>query len=311
MPAPAIAALLFLLGPHDPAATAAPQTTEVPVTEVLVSAWGTHDVHRVDIRTGEDLGQFVATNSGGLHTPNGLAWGPDGNLYVASADTSQVLRYDGRTGAFIDIFASEPINRASFIAFGADSHLYVCSTNDDRVLRFDGTTGAFLDTFIEGPELDWPAGLNWREGELLVSAFGNHALLRYDGADGDYLGRLTDQPAKPLYTRVEPDGSVWVAEYAGNRLARYDGTTGDLLGAISGGGLNGPVGQVLLPDGSLLVASFNNNRLIRFDPGTGQALSTWAGITRPNDLLLVPPRAPGDAGGPAPTGVHTTTRVRP
>jgi DNA-binding beta-propeller fold protein YncE len=33
-------------------------------------------------------------------TPTGLAFGPDGNLYVASTGTNGVLRYDGTTGEF-------------------------------------------------------------------------------------------------------------------------------------------------------------------------------------------------------------------
>jgi len=38
-----------------------------------------------------------------LHPPPGL--GPDGNLYVTSRSNA-VLRYDGKTGAFLDVFAS-------------------------------------------------------------------------------------------------------------------------------------------------------------------------------------------------------------
>jgi hypothetical protein len=35
-----------------------------------------------------------------------LAFGPDGNLYVASMNTNQILRYDGHTGAFLGVFAA-------------------------------------------------------------------------------------------------------------------------------------------------------------------------------------------------------------
>jgi len=46
----------------------------------------------------------VGSGSGGLDGAAGFAFGPDGNLYVVSNHNSEVLRYDGTTGAFIDTF---------------------------------------------------------------------------------------------------------------------------------------------------------------------------------------------------------------
>src|SRR5262245_11677339 len=40
---------------------------------------------------------------GGLIEPEGIAFGPDGNLYVSSR-SDEVLRYDGTKGKFIDVF---------------------------------------------------------------------------------------------------------------------------------------------------------------------------------------------------------------
>ena len=41
----------------------------------------------------------------GLSGPRGLAFGPDGNLYVSSRDTSSVLRYNGMTGNFLEAYS--------------------------------------------------------------------------------------------------------------------------------------------------------------------------------------------------------------
>jgi len=58
-----------------------------------------------------------------------------------------VLQYDGTTGAFLSVFASQNLESPRGILFGPDGDLYVAngSNNQGSVERFDGKTGAFLD----------------------------------------------------------------------------------------------------------------------------------------------------------------------
>src|SRR5229473_61629 len=70
-------------------------------------------------------------------------------LLVGDANTGNILRYDGTTGAFVDIFASNsqlagPVG----LTFGPDGNLYVAGQTSGNVTRFTGQTGAFIDTFI-------------------------------------------------------------------------------------------------------------------------------------------------------------------
>jgi glucose/arabinose dehydrogenase len=67
---------------------------------------GVSDSVRKYAPDGTRLADFVPAGSGGLNFPRGITFGPDGNLYVASENTNQVLRYDGTTGAFLNAFAS-------------------------------------------------------------------------------------------------------------------------------------------------------------------------------------------------------------
>jgi hypothetical protein len=81
------------------------------------------------------------------------AFGPDGNLYVGSRNPGQIQRYDGSTGAFLDIFAESP--GVENFTFGPDGDLYTLASvilggSDEflEIRRFNGTTGEFVSLFV-------------------------------------------------------------------------------------------------------------------------------------------------------------------
>lgn len=135
--------------------------------------------------TGGFGGDFIAPGSGGLLDPDDLTFGPDGNLYVSSGSNSsgKILRYDGKTGAFIDEFVTEGLIRPYGNAFGPDGSFYVSSFLTDQILRFNGTTGAFVDVFASAPsdrksgDLNGPNDLLFTpDGRLLVTTQGSVAV---------------------------------------------------------------------------------------------------------------------------------------
>jgi parallel beta-helix repeat protein len=77
-------------------------------------------------------------------------YGPDGNLYAPAADSS-VVRYNGTTGAFIDVFAAAPgiavAAAPTELGWAPDGSLYVTYFQggpSGNVLHYDGMTGASL-----------------------------------------------------------------------------------------------------------------------------------------------------------------------
>jgi len=91
---------------------------------------------------------------GGLTAPEALQLGRDGRLYVASAGTNAILRYDATTGAFIDAFVpgdaahNGGLQHPAGLVFGPGGDLYVSSYDTGAVLRYDGATGAFRGAFV-------------------------------------------------------------------------------------------------------------------------------------------------------------------
>jgi outer membrane protein assembly factor BamB len=162
---------------------------------------GTNEILRYSA-TGVFLGAFVPAGSGGLNTPRGLTFGPDGNLYVASQVSNSVLRYNVQTGAFLDAFVSAGsggLNAPGELLFRNGS-LYVASQNSAEVLRYDATTGAFLDKVAtSGPGgLDRPIGLLFdTNGNFLVGGYSE--ILRYGPlSQAAFTIRLNQASAVPV-----------------------------------------------------------------------------------------------------------------
>ncbi|HET7869615.1 MAG TPA: hypothetical protein VFM85_04780, partial [Actinomycetota bacterium] len=187
----ALAALIALAG--SAVTLASGPASAAGDLSLYVSSTNTKSVLAYDGETGAFQRKFA--RGGGLTEPEGIAFGPDGNLYVSSR-SDEVLRYDGQTGNFIDVFASgHGLVDPAGIAFGGPGKdLFVGSglTDEGRgnqILRFDGATGAFEAVVdpANAAGLDDPEALAFgRDGLLYVTSTPETTpgeVLRYDPAN--------------------------------------------------------------------------------------------------------------------------------
>ncbi len=263
---------------------------------LYVASEGTHEVLRFEPHTGAFVDAVVTDDpatavdeSGELRAPSGVVFGPDGQLYVGSFTGDSVLRYDGRTGAFVDVFvtaASGNLNGPDAgMTFGPNGDLYVPSFWNRRVKRYDGGTGAFVENAFT------PAASGLRnpravlfldDGTALVTSEGSDEVLRFDGTTGDFVAVLIGD----------------------------DATTA----ADESGGLDGPSGIVRRPDGSLLVASVNTDEVKRYS-AAGAFLGDFvaqgtAGMATPVHLTQRPDTVPGCVGAPNSAGLGAALVAR-
>ena len=121
----------------------------------MVSSFDNNKILRYDESTGAFVDQIDPKNVANLNSPTCLVFGPDHNLYVTDRlfKTSQqhVLQFNGTSGAFQAVFASQNLDSARGVLFGPDGDLYVVDGGPSAdgsgacVDRFDGQTGAFLN----------------------------------------------------------------------------------------------------------------------------------------------------------------------
>jgi len=266
-----------------------------PDGRIYVSSYINNQILRYDAATGDLVDVFVASGSGGLNRPQGLAFNPqDGNLYVSSRNTDSVKRYQGPNGAspgaYIDDFVtsgSGGLLQPAGLVFGKD------------VWPPDNPT---LTPHRDGI------------GELLVCSYATHSVKWYNGATGEYIKDFVgpgynglNQPIDLIFDPGPLQAADLLVTSSGNQIVlRVSGTcsTSDACGAWAfpftsgtGGDLFAPAGLAYGPDVSgdnipdLLVTNSSSTMVKRFrgpkGTNSGQYIDTpITGLTAPGAILV-------------------------
>jgi glucose/arabinose dehydrogenase len=137
---------------------------------------------------------LVQPGEGGLQNPQGVAIGKDQKLYVVSAGTNQILRYELGTGSFIGVFANLPrkCGGTGMIA-GPDGNWFVACSSVNMVLAFNAKSGQQLGVAARGGGLKQPQGIAFAPGNVLyVVSKGSNSIAQY--AQGGYFrGTITNE----------------------------------------------------------------------------------------------------------------------
>jgi hypothetical protein len=266
---------------------------------LFVSGVENHGATGVVLEYNGATGAFVQTfaSGGGLSKPQGLVFGPNGNLFVSSLGNDAVLEYDGTTGAFVKTFASDG-GLASFIGimFGPNGDLFVSSPVGE-VEEYNGTTGAFVKNFAYG---SGAGGLVFApNGKLFVSNPDLNAVSEYDATIGVFKTFTSGGGLlHPQGLVFGPNGDLFVSngdisslDPANNDVLEYNGTTGAFVKIFaSGGGLEFPRGLVFGPNGDLFVTSLSG-AVLEYNGTTGafvQTFTSGGGLEAPTYLTFSP-----------------------
>jgi DNA-binding beta-propeller fold protein YncE len=240
-----------------------------------------------------------------------------GYLLVDSLNTHSVLRYEEKTGAFVDALVknnSGDLYSSVDMDFGPDHNLYVSNghfggqNQPKDVPAFDGATGAFLGDFVKDGQLSDPRGVIFgHDGNLYVADASNDmgSVLRFDGKTGAFLDTFvapgTGGLGNPSGMLFGPDGDLYVIDSLHSQILRFSGATGaflDTFVAPGSGGLENPVAFAFGPDRNLYVANTRffasvGGGILRYNGRTGAFMDTFVapgsgGLNRPFSVVFGP-----------------------
>jgi DNA-binding beta-propeller fold protein YncE len=187
---------------------------------------------------------------GGMNGPEDVAFGPDGQLYVADRDNNRIDILTPE-GAFLRAFGEGELEEPEGIGFGSTGELYVADTENDRVVVFT-MSGSFVREFGASGEaagdLDGPHDVVESAGGLVAVSDDNNNRVDVFTAGGTFV--------RAFGAEVDLGG--------GNVC-----TTACRKGGASdaSGGFESPSALALDATGNLYVADTGNNRVAQFTLG--------------------------------------------
>src|SRR5262249_52014733 len=164
--------------------------------------------------SGTRIGAFVPTGGGGLDSPQGITVGPDGDVYVSSANTDQVLHYAPDGTPLGQFQHAGGLDQPWFVTFGPDHNLYVSTSLTRPALCYYGVSGDFPRVAAQGHGLLRPDGLSFdRDGNLIVSDFAAASggrVQKFNPQTGQWIADVIADPGlvNPLQNRLSDDGSM-------------------------------------------------------------------------------------------------------
>ena len=229
-------------------------------------------------------GSWSLTDTG--TSPFGLAFSPDGNLFVSNVAGNTVQEYDGATGALVGTVASGHSSPYNLI-FDASSNLYVSEFGGNRVDKFALIAGSYVLQATIG--VIAPTGLALRGSDVLVESFYAATVLDIDPTftSTSLYATLTDNP---LGLAGGPDGRYYAVTPHNIQVLDPISQTSSVWGATQ---LPGFAYNAQIAFGGGLAYATSEQGVRKYDAFTGATAGVINGMydDRHNDSVAVRPSA--------------------
>ncbi|NCP87777.1 MAG: hypothetical protein CO094_01515 [Anaerolineae bacterium CG_4_9_14_3_um_filter_57_17] len=270
---------------------------------------------------GQNLGQFDA--------PRGLAFAPDGSLYVADSRNHRIQHFDAegnfinQWGTFGDLLntGQAPIGTLDEpwgVAVGPDGSVYVSDTWNHRIQKFSAEGKAIKMWGIFGLAADasdalyGPRGISIDSaGHIFVADTGNKRIVIFDsegnllnsfGSEGVDIGQFYE----PVDVKIGPDGNAYVTDTWNHRVQVFapGGADGLSFTPLLQWEVSGWLSETLdnkpyiaiAPNGHVFVTDPEGYRVIEFT-AEGLVVRVWGDYGAENFAFTLPSGIISDAAG--------------
>jgi sugar lactone lactonase YvrE len=246
-------------------------------------------------------GGFLQSLGTELGQIQGIAFAPNGDIYVSDGFNNKITRYNAN-GQLIGTLVHDPnkvnMDGTQGLAFGPDGMLYVGSFWNSRILKYHPTTGAFLGIFFQGGVFDKPMNMVFRPDGILYVACYHGGVLRFNASTGAQMTKIATEVLQGNSLLFDGD-VMYVSDFHQDRIYRYDTPNSFGVPVLANlPEMDGPGGIALDSERRLYVACFWSRKILRFNLGTLQLVDTLAtgdNFFAPTTLAFNRPAAPATA----------------
>jgi len=198
-----------------------------------------------------------------IHGHNGLYFGPDGNLYLASVGGNEIIKMDPNSGRILDRIGPERgVSSPDDLTFGPDGSLYWTATftGDIGKLAPDGTHSTVVNLGLGVNPITFSPDNQWL---YVARDFWGKGLYRIDPNNGSYTVLLPDLENFNAFD-FGPDGRLYGPIYGVGVIAVDVNATPPVVESI----LDGIVCSAVKFDSQGRLVTNDGGRILRYDLDT-------------------------------------------